>query len=264
MDDAPAPAPPAFGNADHGVRGRFPTHDILGVRVSACSEDEALTHLMDRLARRYKTPTAYANANLLTVLSRHPRGPELLDEFFVINDGVGLDIAAKSLYGEPFPANLNGTDFNPALLHAAPSGTRVFLYGAKPDVVEACAEILPARYDVDVCGHQHGYAQDADAVISAINQARAEIVLVAMGNPRQEIWIADHKDRVHAPILVGVGAFFDFTAGKFPRAPGWMRALRLEFVYRLSREPRRLAKRYTVDVAEFLWKVRAQKRRQAR
>ncbi len=260
--DGPAHDPhhdptPAAGE----LRGDFAIRDILGVKVSVARASDVLMHLVARLTRRLKTPLAFANANLLTLLTKHERGPALLSDFLVINDGVGLDIASKQLYGVKFPDNLNGTDFTPALLRSLPEGTRVFLYGSKPDVLEACAAIMPERYGVTICGVHHGYTQDFDAVADAINQARADVVLVALGNPRQEIWIADYGHRVHAPLLVAVGAFLDFTAGKFPRAPRWMRTLRIEFLFRLAQEPRRLLKRYTLDIAEFLWKVRGQKAR---
>ncbi len=260
-ESARGPGPSPFSARQEApVRGDFPTRDILGVAVSVCAADEARAHIVKRLAAGLKTPVAFANANLLNIVREHPRGPALLKDVFVLNDGVGMDVAAKLLYGATFPENLNGTDFTPALLSALPPDARVFLFGAREDVVEVCARVIPERFGANVVGYHHGYTHDFAAVADAINASGAHVVLVALGNPAQEVWIADYMHQTRATVYIGVGAYLDFLAEKFPRAPMWMRKLRLEFVYRLMQEPRRLAKRYTVDLVVFLARVLGQRR----
>jgi len=112
-----------------------------------------------------------------------------------------------------------------------------------------------------ICGTRDGYSgaiDEADA-IEAVRAARADIVLVALGNPRQERWIAQKAVHVGAPLVMGVGALFDFLADIVPRAPLLIQRMRLEWLWRLAHEPWRLGKRYTVDIARFLWQVRKQR-----
>jgi len=120
----------------------FPRRNILGVEISVARQREAIEFLLARLAARIPTRVAFANANLLTTLSSQPGGTRLLDGFLVLDDGIAVDVASLVLYRSWFPQNLNGTDLVPALLAAAPRGTRLFLYGAKPDVVAKTAALL--------------------------------------------------------------------------------------------------------------------------
>lgn len=242
----------------------FPVRTILGVDVLVARRDEAIAWLLGRLAAGQKTLLSYANTNLLNTMSATPDGLDLMRRFVVLNDGIGLDLASRYLYGESFPDNLNGTDFTPALLAAAGAQARVFLFGARPEVVKKAADTLAARHGVGIAGVQDGYGWSADpeALLARINSSGANIVLVALGNPRQENWMAENAARLDAPLLVGVGALFDFTAGAVARAPELVQKLRLEWLYRLAQEPKRLARRYSVELASFFAAVAAQRRAQ--
>lgn len=227
-----------------------PTRNILGVGIAAASREDALAFLLARLASRQSTAVAFANANLLVHASTDPALKHALEGMLVLNDGVAVDAASRVLYGHAFPDNLNGTDFTPKLLAALPAGTRIFLYGARPPVVAGLAGRIAAERRLDVCGWRDGFAPALD-LVENINAAKADVVLVALGNPLQELWIAKARHSVAAPLLLGVGAYFDFATGNVPRAPAFMRALRLEWLFRLTLEPGRLWKRYTVDTARF-------------
>src|SRR5262249_27251368 len=150
-----------------------------------------------------------------------------------------------------FPENLNGSDFTPQLLACVPAGTRVFLYGAREPVVRMAAQVLEARFPIVVAGWRDGYHRDTAEIARDINEAKADLVLVALGNPIQEKWIAKFRPIITAPVLIAVGGYFDFAANQVPRAPLWIRKLRAEWLYRLSCEPRRLWRRYTIGVASF-------------
>jgi beta-1,4-glucosyltransferase len=240
----------------------FPMRDILGAKVAVCGRDEAVSFLLERLGQRQLTMVAFANANLLTILGDDPDSLALLDPFLVFNDGVGLDIASKLLYGEPFPDNVNGSDLTPALLAAAPKATRVFLFGAKPGVAEKAATVIAQRFGPTVCGARDGYegASDRAGLLETIRAARPDIVLVALGNPRQERWIVENGPQLGAPIIMGIGALLDYLTDTVPRAPLPVQRLRLEWLWRVALEPRRLGKRYTVDLVRFLWRVWRQRR----
>jgi beta-1,4-glucosyltransferase len=239
----------------------FPRRNVLGVEISVARQREAIEFLLARLAARAPTRVAFANANLLTTLSSEPGGARLLEGFLVLNDGIAVDLASLALYCLWFPDNLNGTDLIPALLAAAPWGARVFLYGARPDVLARTAALVPERYGCVVCGAVDGFANTPpEAVARLAWEARPDIVLVALGNPVQEEWIAAHAGTIDAPLAIGVGALFDFLAGAVPRAPVPMRRLRLEWLYRWAQEPGRMRRRYTIGMARFLALVLRQAR----
>ena len=227
----------------------FPTRDFLGVLVAVSTRAEALKHLLSGLVVRHKTAVAFANTNLVNLAHRGGFADALSRRFVIFNDGVGLDVFSRVCHGAPFPENLNGTDLTAEVLSAVPDGTRVFLFGAQPEVVARAATVLEERFKIRIVGACDGYvsAEAAAALPECINDADTDVVLVALGNPRQEQWIMRHADAVNAPLLMGVGAFFDFVAGVVPRAPVWVRKLRLEWLFRVAQEPSRLWRRYTVD-----------------
>lgn len=188
----------------------------------------------------------------------NPEFAQTLEGFLVLNDGIGAEIGAKLLTGEGFPGNLNGTDFIPALLAAAPSKTRVYLLGAKPDIVARAAERFALTHEnIVICGHRDGYFSPDDhaEIVAGINAAAPDILLVAMGNPKQEYLIEALSPSLDVPLALGVGALFDFTAGEVTRAPGILRRLGLEWVFRFAQEPKRLGGRYTLGIVRYLLKI---------
>jgi len=172
----------------------------------------------------------------------------------IVNDGIGMDLAARWIHGRRFAGNLNGTDFIPYLSEHAARPLRFFLLGGQPGVADAAAQTLRERHGQQVVGTCDGYGgrQRAGAALPAlINDSGADVLLVAFGNPLQEQWMLDHAAQLQVPLVFGVGALLDFLSGNARRAPDWVRKHRLEWLYRLSREPRRLLKRYSWDLAVF-------------
>lgn len=217
----------------------------LNVRASTC--DAVIADVVGAVREHRAMRLAFANTHLLYCALRDAAFARELNGFCVVNDGVGVDLLSRIATGERFPENLNGTDLTPRILDALPAGTRVFMIGAAPAVVAKAAAKIRRRWpQIEICGVRDGYASQADA-IEAITQAAPDIVLVAMGNPLQERLIAECSRRLSS-VFIGVGALFDFLAGAVPRAPMSWRRLRLEWLYRLSREPGRLWRRYTVEV----------------
>jgi len=195
----------------------------------------------------------FANTNFV-VKCQNIRQSILESNCIITNDGIGLDIASLLLHKKKFPENLCGTDFVPQFLIDIKQKGRIFLLGAKPGIAERAAKNMREHLDINVVGTRDGYAQmqDIDKVISDINTSNANIVIVAMGNPLQEKWILDHQHKLNANIFMGVGALIDFLAGDKPRAPALIRKFRLEWLYRLTLEPTRLLRRYTIDIGIFL------------
>lgn len=243
----------------------IPVLPLAGYPVAALTTEELKAQLVRDLAQGRSRMLFFVNTNFVNqcaALKPDLKRPEVI----LVNDGIGMDIASLLIHQRRFPDNLNGTDFVPALLEtlvtryhrddgegevvALPS---VFLLGARPGVACQAARVLEDM-GVVVAGALDGYEESADnhRVVADMNASGADIVLVATGNPRQETWILANAPSLNARLFIGVGALLDFLAGDKPRAPETVRRLRLEWLYRLSLEPRRLARRYTVDIGHFL------------
>jgi exopolysaccharide biosynthesis WecB/TagA/CpsF family protein len=239
---------------------------ILDVAVVALERDEAIALIRDSIAAKSHLKLGFCNANVANVAVENTAYRDALAAFIMLSDGIGVDLAARVLYGAPFPANLNGTDFVPALLGAVQDGTSIRLIGAKPGVGEKAAKVLLQRFPMlDIACLGDGYF-DADGEAKMLEDLianPADILLVAMGNPRQELWIASKIARQHTHVAIGVGALFDFLGGEVSRAPSWVRTLRCEWLYRLAQEPARLWRRYLVGNPLFLMRVLAAKLKRA-
>jgi N-acetylglucosaminyldiphosphoundecaprenol N-acetyl-beta-D-mannosaminyltransferase len=161
---------------------------------------------------------------------------------------------ASRLLGAALPEKVSGADLvEPLLERAGRRGWRVFLLGGMPGSARAVAERSAARYGVRIAGVEDGRVGLADeALVARIAQARPHLLLVALGAPKQELWISAHRARLAPAVSLGVGAALDFLAGAVPRAPRWMQRAGLEWLYRLAHDPRRLAGRYLRDDPRFL------------
>lgn len=175
----------------------------------------------------------------------------------VLCDGTPLVWAAR-LRGRPLPGRVAGADLVPALLARAEAQShRVFLLGAGPGVAAAAAARVRARHprlpDLGHASPPAGTLDDlgAPALLARIRAARPDLLLVAFGCPKQEKWIARHRDALGVPVSIGVGATLDFLAGRVRRAPPWVGRCGLEWAFRLAQEPRRLAGRYARDLLRF-------------
>lgn len=235
-----------------------PLRNILGVPVVALPWAEALRLMHQRLEDKRFTLVTWLNAHNANLAQTAPEFRHSLEQFLVLPDGIGVDIASKVLHGAPFPANLNGTDFTPALLQAETGPLRIGLIGAKPDVVEKAAsrfrQIAP-QHEVRVISDGFFTPADEPRLLQSLKDYHPHILLVAMGVPRQEMFMAEKLTVEHCILACGVGALFDFMAGVVPRAPPLVQKLRFEWLYRLAQEPGRLWRRYIVGNPLFLLRV---------
>ncbi len=171
-------------------------------------------------------------------------------------DGVGLLWAARR-QGQVLPERVTGSDSLPLIAErAAQSGWRLYLLGAAPGVAERTAQLLQARYPgLQVAGTYAGSPSDgeAPAIIARIQQARPDVLFVAYGAPRQDLWIARHRDALGVPVMMGVGGAFDHIVGVRRRAPQLVQRLNLEWLYRLITQPWRW--RRQLALPHFAWAV---------
>jgi N-acetylglucosaminyldiphosphoundecaprenol N-acetyl-beta-D-mannosaminyltransferase len=186
-------------------------------------------------------------------------------------DGMPV-VWASHLLGEPLPAKISGSDLVLPLMERANRGRwRVFLLGGGPGVADAAAAKLTARFpDLVIAGtlspriDMSQPASSREGILESIRAARPDVVLVALGAPKQELWIAEAAAALRPAVLLGVGAAVDFVAGTVKRAPDWISAAGLEWLYRLAREPRRLWRRYLLRDPAFLFIVLGDLRRARR
>jgi N-acetylglucosaminyldiphosphoundecaprenol N-acetyl-beta-D-mannosaminyltransferase len=168
-------------------------------------------------------------------------------------DGMPLLWLARAL-GHPLPQKISGSDLiRPLMAMAAQKGLRVYFFGGQPGVAQRASELLQADYPkLQVAGTDApplGFEtkpQFAEAALQKLRDARPHLVLVALGCPKQELWMAHNVSRYAPAVAVGIGASLDFIAGNVRRAPSWMSRLGLEWVFRLLQEPKRMASRYLV------------------
>ncbi|HEY4192122.1 MAG TPA: WecB/TagA/CpsF family glycosyltransferase [Mesorhizobium sp.] len=242
--------------------GAYESKTVLGIPVVSLGWNDAVALLSRLLVERRFTKVTFLNAHNANIAYTDPGFAKILDDFLILPDGVGVDMAAKLLYGAPFPANLNGTDFVPAFLEATTRPLTVALLGASPEIAEAASarlgEMAPQHRLVVIHNGYFSPGEEA-GILNRIAELHPDILLVAMGVPRQEMWIERHIDARHCTLPIAVGALLDFLSGVVPRAPLWIRRLRLEWVFRLAIEPRRLWRRYVVGNPLFLWRVLRQK-----
>lgn len=232
---------------------------VLGVKVGVFSSQVALERVKGFLAKGGSHRLFFVNAHTLNLAYEDPEYRDVLNSAeLVLNDGIGVEIAAR-LFGVSFPENLVGTDFIPKLCALARDlNLSLYLLGSRPGVAEMAATRLQASFPgLEVVGTHHGYfsKEEEDEVVRAIQEASPDVLLVGFGNPFQEKWIALHQRLLRIPLSVGVGAFIDFMAGRVRRAPWWARRARMEWVFRLVVEPRRLWRRYILGNPKFLWRV---------
>ena len=230
--------------------------EVMGIPFDNVSMSEAVDQLESDLERPGMTKVAFINADCLNLAwNREAYQSTLLDADRVYADGVGVRMAGRIL-GCQVHDNVNGTDLFPHLCdRISRTKTRLFLLGGKPGVAEQVRSWVHKNYPgVEVCGVHHGYfSQSEEArIIEAIVVSEADLVLVAFGAPKQDQWIRDSLRGTRVRVAIGVGGLFDFYSGRIPRAPKWMRAVGLEWTYRLYQEPRRLWRRYIIGNVVFL------------
>ncbi len=240
-----------------GNRDRNPDlkRNILGVEVSVLSRNAVLAHMARLIASRTHTKFSFLNAHAANIAYRDTEFKTVLEQFEVLADGVGVDICSFINYGEYFPDNLNGTDFVPKLLGQLKEPVSVALLGSEPGVADLAAERMQRRlphHRFDVVAHGYYSKSDERDVLQRLEDIRPDILLVALGNPAQEKWIASHCNSGNCTLAFAVGAYFDFVAGRVPRAPALLRCLRLEWLFRLVLEPRRMWVRYVFGNPLFL------------
>jgi N-acetylglucosaminyldiphosphoundecaprenol N-acetyl-beta-D-mannosaminyltransferase len=233
---------------------------VLGVRVDAVQIDDVVGRMEEWIARR-------EGCRYIAVTGMHGVMEAQHDgEFKTILNAAGLVVADGMplvWIGRRRGFEMRRRVYGPELMETfcketAKKGYRHFFYGAAPGVGEELAARFVSRFPALVVAGTHSppfralTREEDGEIVQAIEGAKADILWVGLSTPKQERWMYDHRGRLNVPVLVGVGAAFDFHTGRIAQAPKWMREHGVEWLFRLTMEPRRLWRRYILYGAEFI------------
>ncbi len=216
--------------------------DILGMPLTVlASPDDAANHVVDCVQRGQRTFCIAMNPEKSYRAQRSKSLKQIIKSAELhICDGIGMAIAARVLHRRKV-VRVTGVDlFQKLIARAQKLGLKVFLFGATPESNAGACKSLRRMYpQLRIVGSQHGYHDNDADVVDAVNASGADMLFVAMGSPRQETWIAAHRDSLNVPYCMGVGGSFDVLSGCAKRAPKVFCATGTEFLYRFAKEPKR-------------------------
>jgi N-acetylglucosaminyldiphosphoundecaprenol N-acetyl-beta-D-mannosaminyltransferase len=237
-----------------------PATDVLGVPLALTDYERTMDWMDATIQTGGKGYICVAATHTIVACQDDPElAAAVHGASLVVPDGQPVVWAMNAL-GHDLPSRVYGPDLMAYYCErSALTGARMFLYGGRNQgaLVQLALNLRRRFPGVKIVG---GYSppfrdltpEEERAVVEEINQSKADVVWVGIGVPKQEKWMAAFRDRLEAPVLVGVGAAFDFHAGLVPQAPDWMQRTGLEWAYRLAHEPRRLWKRYAKHNPAFV------------
>ncbi|WP_373975553.1 WecB/TagA/CpsF family glycosyltransferase [Chitinibacter sp. SCUT-21] len=236
---------------------------LLGLWLDNLRHAQILDQLQQWQSQPHPRRIAFVNPHCANLASKDQLYRGVLNSAdLLLPDGSGVLLASRILK-TPLQENTNGTDLFPILCKQwQQQGAKLFLLGGRNGVAEEVARHLLQRYPgLHIAGTQHGYyaSSDTPEVLNKIRHSQADVLVVAMGVPLQDTWIARHQAATGVKLAIGVGGLFDFLSGRIPRAPVWLRELGLEWCWRLIQEPKRMWQRYLLGNFTFLARVMRQK-----
>lgn len=232
---------------------------FLNTYVDAISIDDVEKEVLHAIESGKKKHLVFINALKISEIEDSPALKEAVEAAdYILADGVPV-LWVSRLFGRPLPGRVNGTDLFERLLERAEErGKSIFLLGAREENLSRLVAVINKRFPkLRIAGFRNGYftdAQDAE-VIDKINASKADILFLGFSSPKKELWAYKYKDKIHAPIIQGVGGSFDVVAGIIPRAPKWMQRCGLEWLDRVIKEPRRMFGRYLRSNSRYVYLV---------
>ena len=235
---------------------------MFGVPIDDLTMDETVAAIGDLVAdgRRHGRTHQIATVNvdfLVNALADDGVHQLLQNAAVCIADGAPVVRGARAAH-MALRERVAGADLVPALAeHSAAAGWRIHLFGSAPGTAERAAELLIARYPcAHITGDSGPFIEDVgqidECLLASLAAADPDILCVALGNPKQEKFIQTYRERLGAPVMIGIGGTLDFIVGGRRRAPRWVQRIGLEWVFRAAQEPRRLGKRYAHDAVVFV------------
>ena len=229
---------------------------MMGCAVDNLDMEESLAVVEGFIRSGRPHQHVVVNVDKIVKASRDPGLRRIINDCDLINaDGMPV-VWASRLLGKPLKERVTGVDLFEALMaRAAEKGWRVFLLGAREEVVSGVARLYPARYPgLTLAGYRNGYwtPGEEEKVVADIAATRPDILFVAISSPKKEAFLARYQAAMKVPFAMGVGGTFDVAVGLVKRAPVWMQNAGLEWFYRFLQEPRRMFRRYFIDDMAFV------------
>lgn len=233
----------------------MPRIKFMNIEIDNFTMDESLKEI-ERLIKKNKN--SYVVTPNVDHIVQIEKGGKLVDVYknadLILTDGKPL-IWISKWYGTPIKAKISGSDLFPLLCDmSAKKGYKMFFLGSAEGIAAKAAKNLMKRYPglkvVNTYSPPFGFEDDEyemEKIISIINESKPDILIVGLGCPKQELFIFDNKEMLRVPISLGLGASLDFESGKIKRAPEWMRNNGLEWLFRITQDPKRMIKRYLID-----------------
>ena len=226
--------------------------NILGIDVCTTNYEELKKMIEKDIKTNHKSFIVAINPEKILKARKDESLKKLLNAAtYQIPDGIGVIYASKIKKGK-IKSRITGIDSMEMLCKLSnDKGYKIFMYGAKEETVTKAKKELEKKYPkIKIVGTINGYEKDTKKIINEINKSKADIIFVALGSPKQEMWITENMDKLSPKIYQGVGGSFDVFSGNIKRAPEWMQKHGLEWLYRLFKEPKRLFRQ--VKLLKFL------------
>src|SRR5690606_14086282 len=233
--------------------------ELMGCFIDNLSMEETLNAVEDLVRSGKSHQHVVVNVDKVVKGQKDTALRSIINGCSLVNvDGMPV-VWASRLLGKPLKERVAGVDLFDALMQrAADRRWRVFLLGAKEDVVVRVKQLYEERYPkLTICGYRNGYwrEQEEEEIARQIRDARPHLLFVAISSPKKEIFLQRYQDVMQVPFAMGVGGTFDVAVGLVKRAPLWMQNSGFEWFYRFLQEPRRMFKRYFIDDMAFFWLV---------
>jgi N-acetylglucosaminyldiphosphoundecaprenol N-acetyl-beta-D-mannosaminyltransferase len=231
---------------------------LMGCQIDNLSMEDTLGRIEGFIHSGKPHQHVVVNVDKLVKASRDPGLRKIINDCALINvDGMPV-VWASRLLGKPLKERVAGVDLFEALMRrAGEKGWRVFLLGAREEVVSAVADTYGRKYPrLVLAGYRNGYWKgegEERAVVQQIRDSRADLLFVAISSPKKEQFLGRYQAEMKIPFAMGVGGTFDVAIGRVKRAPRWMQRSGLEWFYRFLQEPRRMFRRYFIDDMAFIW-----------
>ncbi|NNG23796.1 WecB/TagA/CpsF family glycosyltransferase [Telluria aromaticivorans] len=229
---------------------------LMGCQVDNLTMEETLGKVEGFIASGLPHQHVVVNVDKLVKASRDPGLRQIINDCALVNvDGMPV-VWASRLLGKPLKERVAGVDLFEALMQrAGEKGWRVFLLGAREEVVSRVAETYARKYPgLMLAGHRNGYwkGEEEAAVAEQIRLSEADLLFVAISSPKKEQFLGQYQAQMRIPFAMGVGGTFDVAIGRVKRAPRWMQRSGLEWFYRFLQEPRRMFRRYFIEDMAFV------------
>lgn len=237
--------------------------ELMNTSIDVLNMDETVSLVEEYVKQKEPLHLVGVNADKINEINRNEEMKKIVNSCGVINaDGASVVLASRFLK-KPLPERVAGIDLMDRLVQlSAEKGYRVYLLGARPEVVSQTAEVLCRKYPaLIICGIHDGYFKKEDwpAVSQEIKDLHPDFVFVGISSPLKEYLVEYLQNDGNDAVFMGVGGSFDVISGNIPRAPEWMQKANLEWLFRMVQEPKRLFKRYLVGNTEFIFSVLKEK-----